>query len=145
MRQPFRLTDHFTLEEFERSETAHRLGIDNQVPAYLIPAVRTLCVEVLEPLRQAMDRPILITSGYRCPALNRAVSGQANSQHLRGEAADIWLPSIPEGQVWYRWLMNNVNLDQLIWERQGNRRWIHVSCRVNPERNRHQVFNHVTN
>ena len=116
------------------------MGIDNRVPAYLIPSLRTLCVEVLEPLRQAMGVPILLSSGYRCPALNRAVGGQANSQHLRGEAADIRLPSVKEGKEWYAWLMNHVNLDQLIWECQGECRWIHVSCQANPERNRHQVF-----
>ena len=134
------ITEHFTVEEFERSSTASRLGIDNRVPAYFIPSLRTLCVEMLEPLRQEVGRPLLLTSGYRCPALNRAVGGKANSQHLRGEAADLYLPSVSEGMAWYNWLMNHVNLDQLIWERQGERRWIHVSCQPNPERNRHQAF-----
>ena len=100
---------------------------------------RTLCREVLEPLRQHVGKPIRISSGYRCPALNKAVGGVATSQHLTGEAADIHLDSIEEGREWFKWLMDNTNVDQLIWERSGSTRWIHVSCKSNPEENRHEV------
>ena len=134
------ITEHFTVEEFERSSTADRLGIDNRVPAALLPNLRTLCVEVLEPLRVFAGKPIVISSGYRCPALNRAVGGAPESQHLRGEAADLHLPSIAEGRAWFRWLMDNTTFDQLIWEhdRHGSH-WIHVSCRADTERNRNRV------
>ena len=100
------ITEHFTVEEFERSSTADRLGIANRVPAALLPNLRTLCVEVLEPLRAFTGKPIVISSGYRCPALNRAVGGVSQSQHLRGEAADLHLPSTAEGRAWFRWLMD---------------------------------------
>ena len=134
------ITEHFTVEEFERSSTADRLGIDNRVPEALIPNLRALCVELLEPLRAFAGKPIVISSGYRCPALNRAVGGAPGSQHLSGEAADLHLPSLAEGREWFRWLMDNTTFDQLIWEhnRQGTC-WIHVSCKADPRQNRNRV------
>ena len=134
------ITKHFTVEEFERSSTADRLGIDNRVPAALLPNLKTLCEVVLEPLRAYAGKPIVISSGYRCPALNRAVGGASQSQHLRGEAADLHLPSTAEGRAWFRWLMDNTTFDQLIWEhnRQGIY-WIHVSCKAEPRQNRNRV------
>ena len=134
------ITEHFTVEEFERSSTADRLGIDNRVPEALLPNLKTLCEVVLEPLRAFTGKPIVISSGYRCPALNRAVGGASQSQHLRGEAADLHLPSTAEGRAWFRWLMDNTTFDQLIWEhnRQGTC-WIHVSCKADPRQNRNRV------
>ena len=139
--RPEWLSEHFKLAEFERSDVAQALQIDNRVPAELIPSLRTLCREVLEPLRQHVGKPIRINSGYRCPALNGSeqVQGQTNSQHLKGEAADIHLDSVAEGRDWFKWLMDNTNVDQLIWERKGSTCWIHVSCKPRPEENRHHV------
>ena len=139
--RPEWLSEHFKLTEFERSDVARQLQIDNRVPAELIPSLRTLCREVLEPLRQHVGKPIRINSGYRCPALNGSeqVQGQTNSQHLKGEAADIHLDSVAEGREWFKWLMDNTNVDQLIWERKGSTCWIHVSCKPRPEENRHHV------
>ena len=139
--RPEWLSEHFKLTEFERSDVARQLQIDNRVPAELIPSLRTLCREVLEPLRQHVGKPIRINSGYRCPALNGSeqVQGLTNSQHLKGEAADIHLDSVAEGRDWFKWLMDNTNVDQLIWERKGSTCWIHVSCKPRPEENRHHV------
>ena len=134
-----KLSEHFALSEFERSDKARALKIDNRVPVRYVSSLETLCREVLEPLRQHVGKPIRISSGYRCPALNKAVGGVATSQHLTGEAADIHLDSIEEGREWFKWLMDNTNVDQLIWERSGSTRWIHVSCKSNPEENRHEV------
>ena len=134
-----KLSEHFVLSEFERSDKARALKIDNRVPVRYVSSLETLCREVLEPLRQHVGKPIRISSGYRCPALNKAVGGVATSQHLTGEAADIHLDSIEEGREWFKWLMDNTNVDQLIWERSGSTRWIHVSCKSNPEENRHEV------
>ena len=135
------ITEHFTVEEFERSSTADRLGIANRVPAALLPNLRTLCEVVLEPLRAYAGKPIVISSGYRCPALNRAVGGASQSQHLRGEAADLHLPSTAEGRTWFSWLIDNTTFDQLIWEHDGRgTHWIHVSCKADPRQNRNQVL-----
>lgn len=104
-----KLTQHFALEEFTRSQTAARLGIDNTLnPAFfadslVIANLKNLCTQVLEPLRRHIDKPIVISSGYRCPVLNRAVGGVANSQHLTGQAADITIPSVAEAREWMRW------------------------------------------
>ena len=138
------ITEHFTVEEFERSSTADRLGIVNRLPEALLPNLRALCEEVLEPLRAFAGKPIVISSGYRCPALNQAVGGVPQSQHLRGEAADLHLPSIAEGRAWFRWLMDNTTFDQLIWEhdRHGSH-WIHVSCKANTWKNRNRVVSCV--
>lgn len=86
------LTPHFKLSEFEKSATAQACGIDNSVPPQYIPTLQQLCQEVLEPLRSFVGGPIVISSGYRCNALNVKVGGAYASQHTLGEAADISLP-----------------------------------------------------
>ena len=92
------LTPHFKLSEFEFSTTALARGFDNHCPQHLIPNLRNLCERILEPLRAWVNEPIIISSGYRCPQLNKAVGGVSNSQHMTGEAADIHLNSIEEGK-----------------------------------------------
>ena len=136
-----KLTKHFTLVEFTRSSTAKARGIDNTVPDKLIPALRNLCERVLEPLREQVREPVIISSGYRSPALNRAVGGSNTSQHMKGEACDIWHADIQTLRKWFEMLMDG-DFDQLIWEhnRKSGRCWIHVSCKVNREQNRHQVI-----
>ena len=155
-----RLSEHFMLSEFTRSSTAERLGICNELdPFYpthkdIIANLRNLCEQVLEPLRAYVRQPIIISSGYRSPALNQALRGAPRSQHLTGEAADIRLPTYncrgADGQSFtnleqlnkrFLWLMNNTDFDQLIKET-TNRQiyWIHVSCKSDRSRNRHQVI-----
>lgn len=84
-----RATPDFTLDELIRSATAERLGIDNLPPPEEMDNLRLLAIKILQPLRDAWQRPIIVTSGYRSPALNKALGGARNSQHLYGEAADI--------------------------------------------------------
>ena len=112
------LTEHFALEEFTRSETAERLGIDNTPSEAVVEHLRRLCVLVLEPLRQRFGKPIRINSGYRCPALNRAVGGVRNSRHLTGDAADI-----PMKPGYLAYIRDHLPHRELINE--GT--WIHVS------------------
>ena len=125
-----RLSEHFLLSEFTRSSTAERLGICNELdPFYpthkdIIANLRNLCEQVLEPLRAYVRQPIIISSGYRSPALNQALRGAPRSQHLTGEAADIRLPTYncrgADGQSFtnleqlnkrFVWLMNNTDFD----------------------------------
>lgn len=137
-----KLTEHFSLEEFEHSSTAFARGIDNHVPNHLIPNIKTLCTEVLEPLRKHVQEPVIISSGYRCPQLNKLVGGSSTSQHMTGEACDIHLSDQKKLREWFTWLMDNVNADQLILERASKTSlhyWIHVSCRSDPSKNRYQV------
>lgn len=138
-----KLTPHFSLEEFEYSSTALRKGIDNHVPEHLVSSLKTLCTEVLEPLRQHVQEPVIISSGYRCPKLNAAVGGSKTSQHMKGEAADIHLDDMKKLREWFAWLMNWTNFDQLIMEKAtptSTHYWIHVSCKPDPSKNRHQVL-----
>jgi len=87
-----------------------------------------LCHMVLQPLRDRFG-PIRINSGYRCPELNGAVGGVKNSQHMRGEAADIHLPSVEKGQEYLAFLKTLPAVDQLIWEEEKGTIWIHVSAK----------------
>ena len=152
------LTEHFTLAEFERSATATALGINNSVPPHYIPVLQQLCREVLEPLRRFVGQPIVITSGYRCNQLNIKVGGAYASQHTLGEAADIRLPQTPytawddnkrhtdleEARRWFDFIEQNTDFDQLILETSnGKDFWIHVSCRRNKKKNRHQVIRYL--
>lgn len=87
-----RLSEHFLLSEFIYSRVAIDNGIDNTPPPNVIEALRQLCIHLLEPLRARCGNcPIWVTSGYRCPELNKRVGGTPGSQHRTGEAADIYL------------------------------------------------------
>lgn len=136
-----KLSKNFTLEEFIRSSTAERMGIDN-VPKdeEVIKNLRNLCLEVLQPLRDYVGAPVHINSGYRCPELNEAVGGVKNSQHCRGEACDIRIASPKQGREWAAWIEDNCRFDQMLLERNKNGAvWLHVSCKRDAEANR-QVF-----
>lgn len=84
-----RLSKHFTLAEFLRSEAAARHDIDMEPPAQIVRNLECLANEVLEPIRTAVGAPIIITSGYRPPALNALVGGAPASDHMSGRAADF--------------------------------------------------------
>lgn len=136
-----KLSENFTLEELIRSNTAERMGIDN-VPKdeKVVENLRSLCLEVLQPLRDYVGAPVHINSGYRCPELNMAVGGVKNSQHCRGEAADIRIVSPKQGREWAAWIEDNCRFDQMLLERNKNGAvWLHVSCKRDTEANR-QVF-----
>ncbi|MCQ2245458.1 MAG: D-Ala-D-Ala carboxypeptidase family metallohydrolase [Bacteroidaceae bacterium] len=135
------LTKNFKLVEFEKSDTAQRKGIDNSIPADLIPNLKALCENVLQPLRDYVGVPVKISSGYRSPALNKAVGGSASSQHMKGEAADIVIPDKKTGLKWFEWMRTHLTYNQLIWEtnsRGGS--WIHVGYK-RIGKNKMQVLN----
>lgn len=136
-----KLTPHFRLSEFVRSATAEARGIDNTPPDSVIVRLLALCVYVLEPLRAAVGHPIIITSGYRCPALNTAVGGVANSQHMLGEAADIRCLNRDEALSLIKAIERVARYDQAIIERDAKGSvWLHVSCKFDPEQNRRKVI-----
>ena len=144
------LSEHFTLSEMLRSQTAEAHNIPNIPLKCHITAMQNLCQLCLEPTRQHFGLPILVTSGYRCPQLNRLVGGAETSQHMKGEAADITIPrrswpfcyttSEQIALVLFGWMRDSVDFDQLILEHHGSTWWVHVSCRVNFRENRHQKF-----
>ncbi len=133
------LSPHFTVGEFFRSGTAIRLGIDNNPDAHpgegistaeVLENLRALCTEVLEPLRRRVGR-VIVTSGYRCQELNKAVGGVWNSQHLKGEAADIFVPDTATAMRYGHILERHSAVQQLLLEPMGiqQKRWIHVGFR----------------
>lgn len=118
----------FTIKELTASATAKRKGIDNRPTQEVTTALVALVDNVLDPLRQAYGKPIVVTSGYRSIKLNKAVGGASSSQHVNGEAADIRSVSDDpkENKVIFD-LIRKLNLpfDQLINE--YNYDWVHVS------------------
>ena len=140
------VTMHFTIEELYASETAKRLGIDNTPSVQKMIHLVYLAAYVLEPLRVAMNRPIKISSGYRCEKLNKAVGGVYNSQHLKGQAVDIDIQGDMEfGKKVFNYIKDHLPFDQLIWEHnKSGTYWVHVSF-VYPDfgRNRKNVINNL--
>ncbi len=136
------LSAHFTLREFTRSQTAERLGIDNTPPPEVVENLRVLCAEILEPLRIAVG-PITVTSGYRCPELNKRIGGSATGQHPLGQAADIECFRISTRQLAEAVIRCNLRFDQLILEgakdNDPSAGWVHVSYRKDGK-NRGQVL-----
>jgi hypothetical protein len=138
------ITMHFTIEEMYASDTAKRLGIDNKPSVQQIINLVYLCAYVLEPLRVAMKEPIKIGSGFRCQKLNKAVGGVYNSQHMKGQAADLCIDGdTQKGRKWFNYIRDHLPFDQLIWERNDKTGscWVHVSF-VFPDfgKNRHNVI-----
>lgn len=127
-----RLSPHFHLSEFTRSQTATRRGLDNTPSLLVIENLRTLCNEVLEPVRVDFERPVIVSSGYRSPAVNRAVGGSESSQHCHGQAADIEIPGVSNVDL-ANWIWRNLYYDQLILEFYTSgvpdSGWVHVSWR----------------
>ncbi len=118
---------NFSDKEFERSDTASRLGIDNSLTPSVANNLQYLVDTVLQPLRQSLMRPIRITSGYRSPELNTAVRGSSTSQHMRGEAADIKVAGYSGERLANLIISSGVPFDQLIWydvERGGH---VHIA------------------
>ena len=117
-------SEHFSLTEFTHSQTADRKGIDNTIPKRLYPRITELCQHILEPMR-AHFGPLIVSSGYRCPPLNKAVGGSRYSQHMSGEAADIISPRVHPLEL-CEWVKKSseVPFHQCIYEYDD---WCHVS------------------
>lgn len=140
------ITKHFTLDELCASATAKARGIQDKPSAQQIIALVYLTCYVLEPLREAMNEPIPISSGFRCEQLNRAIGGVSNSQHMKGQAADLCIGGdLERGKKWFNYIKNNLKFDQLIWEHsRSGTYWVHVSF-IHPDlgRNRRQVIDNL--
>lgn len=123
-----KLTPHFTLREMTISGTAIKYGWNNEPMIHEVENLRQLCINVLEPLRKKFGI-IRITSGFRCKAVNTAVGGARNSQHIFGQAADIYVPNQEKGKQMYEFIRDEIVFDQLIFEvdTRTKRMWIHIS------------------
>lgn len=130
----------FTVEELCQSHVATVRGIDNTPGDAERQNMELLIEKVLDPVRQAWGKPIIVNSGYRCEALNRAVGGVKTSQHLTGQAADI-RSSDGHNKGLFELIralnyIGTITFDQLIDE--SNLSWIHVSYKS--AGNRQQVL-----
>ena len=134
------LTPHFTIEELTKTKT----GIENLPNVSQTNALRILCRDILEPLRTHLgNSPIIIHSGFRCPAVNKAVLGVSTSQHLLGQAADISSPCYTAAELY------NI-IDKLVLEGQfdigqcilyKNSHFVHVSLPSRTHENDFMVIN----
>lgn len=118
-----KLTEHFTLEEFCESDAAARMGAVLRPTQEVILNLTRLCHDVLEPLRTRLQKPIIITSGYRPEWLNKFIGGAPNSAHLTGRAADIKLHGMPPREL-VKYIRNQgFPVDKCILEFE---QWTHV-------------------
>ena len=123
---------YFSFNEFERSDTATRYAIDNAIPDKAKANIAALVDKVLDPLREAWGKPITVTSGYRCPELNKAVKGVATSMHLTGHAADITTGNTVDNRRLYQLALDmKLPFFELIGKKYDFR-WLHIS--YNPGR-----------
>ena len=130
------ISQHVTLGELIRSETAKRLGISNMPTPEHIENLKAICEHIFEPIRAEFRVPIYISSGYRSKALNKAIKGSATSQHCKGEALDLDVDGhshdITNKQI-FDFIVAKLPFDQVINE--FNYAWIHVSYKKNgPQR-----------
>lgn len=127
-----RLSKNFTLAEFTKSQTAERLGIDNDPKGDHLVAAEELFENVVQPVRDEFG-VTTINSGYRSPALNEAVGGSSRSQHCKGEAADIECPGTANYDLAV-WIAENLDFDQVILEFPKkdvpDAGWVHVSYKA---------------
>ena len=133
------LSKNFTLNEFTKSVSAIRNGIDNEPTKEHIRNIQLLVKFVLQPLREALGKPIRITSGYRSENLNKLIKGSKRSQHCRGQAADIQfkVDGVMDNKlIWEKVIELQLPFDQMINEFEFS--WIHIS--YNHEHNRKSML-----
>lgn len=127
------LSEHFHLSEFVRSDTAKSMGWQNNPPPEAVRKLHILCLRVLEPIRQRINCPIVVTSGYRSLRLNQAIGGSPTSSHVEGCAADIYAACMDAADLKDLILRTLPEFDQLYLHRKNN--FVHVSYRVGNNRN----------
>jgi hypothetical protein len=133
-----KLSEHFTLEELTFSQEAARRGLNNDPPPRIVENLTFLAAR-LEEVRALLQAPMVVSSGYRSPAVNDAVGGSATSQHRFGLAADFCAPVFGDPfEVATAIAASPIQVDQLILE---FGRWVHVSfVRNNPRRQALSIF-----
>lgn len=127
-----KLSEHLSLSEVTRSESAKRNGISNMPTELHMANLKLLAEKVFEPIRNNFRCPIHISSAYRSIDLNRAVGGSLTSQHCTGEAIDVDMDGSTNGvtnKMVFDYIKDNLEFDQLIWEfgTASNPDWVHVS------------------
>lgn len=126
-----KLTADFRLSEFLRSQTAQRKGLENTPNADALGAIRNFLAPGMQEVRDLLDAPIHISSGYRSPMVNAAVGGSRSSQHTSGLACDFTAPAFGSPLEICRAIVKSpIKFDQVIYE--GT--WVHISFSAKPRR-----------
>ena len=136
-----KLSKNFSLKEMTTSQTAERKGINNNPNPQQIENIKALAVNVLQPIRSHFDKPLIISSGFRCAELCVAIGSSVNSQHVADDgaaAADFEIPGVDNLDLAI-WIKNNLEIDQGILEfyKEGEPTsgWIHCSYSSDGNRN----------
>ena len=132
-----KLSEHFSLAEFIRSDTATRHNHAQKPSAAHIENMRELCQSVLEPLRKTVDSPVRVNSGYRDDFTNRMVGGSPRSSHLSGRAADIVVHGVSARGLAIAIEGTNIQFDKMILEFDS---WIHIQIAKEGEKNRQLIY-----
>ena len=131
-----KISEHLSLKEAVRSNTAARMGIDNNPTPNHLANLRIIAEKVFEPILAHFGKPITLSSGYRSKALNAVTPGSSEtSQHCTGEALDLDQDGTTTGvtnRMVFEFIKNNLEFDQLVWEygTDQNPDWVHVSYRA---------------
>ena len=136
-----KLTANITLDELTKSQIAERKGINNNPNPAQIENLKALAVNVLQPVRSHFDKPLIISSGFRCAELCVAIGSKITSQHVADEssaAADFEIPGVDNREL-ALWIKSELEFDQLILEfyrdNEPTSGWIHCSYSTNANRN----------
>lgn len=134
-------SEFYTLRELTKSSTASRYHIDNSPSEDIVRNLQYGVDMVLDPLRRLYGKPIVITSGYRCPELNKRVGGVANSWHTQGNAADIHVSSLAEASKIFSNLQKIPSVDTALFEHSTTGQWLHVQWNMNKTPRHYFNFN----
>lgn len=126
---------NFKISELIYSETAIIKSINNMPDINSLDNLLDLIFYCLQPIRDKLNEPMIITSGFRCKEINKLVGGAYNSQHLYGQAADFVVKKYTPSQIIEKIKKSNIEFDQLINE---YNKWVHIS--FNKGKNRHQIL-----
>jgi len=143
-----KLSKNFYLSELTKSQTAERMGLDNNPSEDETENLRLLCERVLQPIRDHFDEVVTVSSGYRNEILSEKIGSSRKSQHCKGQACDFEIFGVANNKV-SDWIKENLMFDQLIleyWEPgQPNSGWIHVSYTPDVNLNRKEYLMAIKN
>ena len=138
-----KLSENFSLEELTKSQTATRLGIDNTPDMTAIINLRALCKNVLQPIRDNFGIPFSPNSGFRSLELNEKLGSSSTSQHCKGQAVDIEVPTMSNLEL-ANWCSTMLDFDQIILEfykeKEPSSGWVHISYNIESNRKKYLSF-----